>query len=164
MEWRPVLGWEACYEVSDSGLVRDIRTGKERKGSANNLGYFTIWLTRGGGVKTNYRVHRLVAIAFVANPDGLREVNHKDLVKANNAASNLEWISRTDNMRHAAQFGAYHAGVNPRCIHKLSVADVIEIRRRYDNKEQSTKGIARDFDVAPSTIERIGKRLKRVMG
>lgn len=64
-------------------------------------GYFSVVL-QGKGVKTrSTRIHRLVAEAFISNPDNLPEVNHKDGDKQNNRADNLEWCSKSYNIRHS---------------------------------------------------------------
>lgn len=71
----------------------------------NEKGYLMVHLYRKRMNKT-VKVHRLVAEAFVPNPDGLPEVNHIDGNKSNNSASNLEWVTRRQNMRHARETGA----------------------------------------------------------
>jgi hypothetical protein len=101
-EWKAVAEWPQ-YEVSVSGEVR--RDGVVRKGYLTDKGYVRV--TIDGKSKA---VHRLVAEAFVANPLSLTEVNHKDGDKTNNAATNLEWCTRSENMRHAYATGL-HPGV-----------------------------------------------------
>lgn len=119
MMWKPVNGYEGLYEVSDSGEVRscdryintDIRHVKSRlikgKTLAQNTkrnGYRTVDLCRDCKVRTTL-VHRIVAEAFIPNPDGLRFVNHKDSNRANNAASNLEWVTSSENRLHGMAQG-----------------------------------------------------------
>ena len=67
----------------------------------NTSGYLQVDLYKDGHVK-KFKVHRIVAKAFIQNPQGLETVNHKDEVKTNNVASNLEWMSRADNKRYSA--------------------------------------------------------------
>jgi hypothetical protein len=117
--WKDVVGYEGLYEVSDSGEVRsrdryiktDIRHVKSRliKGKIlfQNLkpnGYKTVDLCKDGKVKTTL-VHRIVAEAFLPNPDGLRFVNHKDSNRANNIVSNLEWVTSSENRKHGITNG-----------------------------------------------------------
>lgn len=64
----------------------------------------------------NYRVHRLVAIAFIPNPDNLPCVNHKDACRSNNKVSNLEWCTQLQNMQHAKKSGLLRKGKTIRCI------------------------------------------------
>lgn len=108
-EWRPVVGYEGLYEVSSFGRVRSVdrfvrgRSGKPKpcKGIArkNELvggGYYQVALCKDG--KHNHcLVHRLVAEAFIPNPDNLPQVNHKDECKTNNAIWNLEWCGAKYN-------------------------------------------------------------------
>ena len=68
----------------------------------NGCGYFQVWLYKDGIHKQMY-VHRLVAQAFIPNPNNLPQVNHKDEVKTNNAASNLEWMSLKDNNNYGTR-------------------------------------------------------------
>lgn len=115
--WKEVKGYEGLYEVSNLGRVRSLdylHTGQKRllklhKNKKN--GYLYVQLCKNGKATTK-RVHRLVAEAFLENPLGLPEVNHKDECKTNNFVfidengnivpekSNLEWLSRLDNVRY----------------------------------------------------------------
>ena len=63
-------------------------------------GYRTVWLRSGGRRKHKHRVHRLVAVAFIPNPEDKPIVNHKDGVRHNNAHHNLEWMDESENVRH----------------------------------------------------------------
>lgn len=103
-EWRPVPGWSGLYSVSNHGMVMSDRTGMVRVSHPNQGGYHSVRLSRAGYGKT-VRVHRLVAAAFVHGAGDKREVNHIDGNKANNRAENLEWVSRSENIRHADRHG-----------------------------------------------------------
>lgn len=97
--WKPVVGYEGHYQVSNFGRVKSIKFGKEiiLKQHINiKGGYYYVCLLKNGKHK-NYYVHRLVAQAFIPNPDNLPEVNHKDECKTNNVVSNLEWCDRKYN-------------------------------------------------------------------
>lgn len=114
MEWRPVTGYEGCYEVSNYGDVRSVPRVATRTGTQGDLsvggkvlranvtpkGYLRLQLTR-DGAKKNFFVHRLVAGAFLDNPEQLPEVNHRDGNKKNNIVTNLEWVTESDNQIHA---------------------------------------------------------------
>jgi hypothetical protein len=97
--WRPVIGFEGLYEVSDSGQVRNMRNGHILKNRAFPNRYLGVALGRG-----NIRlVHRLVAMAFIEGDHGL-QVNHKDGDRANNHVANLEWVTCSDNHRHSYKY------------------------------------------------------------
>lgn len=104
--WKPI---DSRYEVSNWGRVKRLEhvvitsTGKDRtypekilNTPVNKKGYVTVALYR-----QMYSVHRLVAQAFIHNPDNKPEVNHKDLDKTNNNDWNLEWMTHSENMQHA---------------------------------------------------------------
>ena len=99
---KSIAGYEGLYEVSDQGRVKSLKFGKEKilKPRKDKGGYLHVGLCKDGQIKHTY-VHRLVAEAFILNPQGLDTVNHKDEVKTNNVASNLEWMSREDNVAYS---------------------------------------------------------------
>ena len=98
--WKNIKNWEGLYEISDKGEVRNYKTKKLIVGDKNNCGYYRVKLYNNNQKKTLYR-HRLVAEAFISNPNNLPEVNHIDGDKSNNYKNNLEWSSRTHNEREA---------------------------------------------------------------
>ena len=91
------------YQVSNLGRVYSVPRIESRGGflSTNNngRGYMTVMLSIGGKQKRAY-IHRLVARAFIPNPENKPEVNHKDGNKQNNCVGNLEWVTRTENATH----------------------------------------------------------------
>jgi hypothetical protein len=103
--WRPVVGYEDLYAISDQGWVRALRTGRLLSDGQKRSGYPTVNLCKNGFSK-HFLVHRLVAAAFLPNPRGLRCVNHRDSNRANPSADNLEWCSHSENNRHAYRSGS----------------------------------------------------------
>lgn len=87
------------YEVSNTGLVRNIKTGNLIKPEIQFKGYYRVQLYK-NNKKRNYRIHRLVAEAFIDNPENKPHVNHKNLDKSNNCVENLEWVTWQENNRH----------------------------------------------------------------
>lgn len=103
--WKPIPGFEGKYEVGDNGEVRYIRAKHQRKLKQKlnrHTGYLSVCLINGGGKKPTYKaVHRLVAEAFIPNPDGLAYVNHMDEDKTNNVVGNLEWCTPEYNTNYS---------------------------------------------------------------
>ena len=113
--WKPVVGYEGFYEVSNIGRVRSLarivecNDGRKRKikdrtlkSSRNNGGYYGITLHKDGCTKF-VNIHRIVAEAFVPNPLEKEEVNHKDENPSNNHASNLEWVTHKENINYGTR-------------------------------------------------------------
>lgn len=98
--WADIPEYEAIYEISDVGIVRNKKTQRIITAKDNGWGYLLIRLNK-NGVRKGVAVHRLVAMAFIPNPNGKPEVNHKDGNKLNNSVSNLEWVTRSENISHA---------------------------------------------------------------
>lgn len=109
-EWlKPVPGYEGRYWITRSGQVLNSQ-GAALKAYDNGNGYMIVDL-RCGGRKRHHRVHRLVASAFLPNPDGLPEVNHRDEDKTNNRVGNLEWCTRIYNNRYGSVNAARSASL-----------------------------------------------------
>lgn len=120
--WKPVLGYEGYYEVSDMGRVRSVThkmksgikhndyvtsSGRILKQNKKRSGYCTVDLCMEGHIKT-VLVHRLVATAFYPKLCGDSEVNHINCNKADNRACNLEWCTPSQNKKHAAEHNLYY--------------------------------------------------------
>jgi len=95
-EWRPIVGYEGLYEVSNLGRVKGLKCGKILKPSPNKNGYLCLHLYNKG--RNRFRVHRLVLLTFLPI-DEIKEVNHKNHIKTDNRLCNLEWCSRSENVR-----------------------------------------------------------------
>jgi len=127
-----VPGYEGLYEVSDKGNVKSLRSGKLLKQSSNKDGYKMVSLTKNGKSR-GFSVHRLVALTFIPNPQGLPEVNHKDETHDNNVLENLEWCSKAYNRN----YGTYRERMSmikkgkPRATKKLTLQD-LEPKRIID--------------------------------
>lgn len=107
--WKNIEGYEELYEVSNFGRVKSLKggrwgTGKERilKPQTDGCGYLKVHLCNEGKVKT-FKVHRLVAQAFIPNPQNLPEINHINEDKTNNRVENLEWCTREYNNNHGTR-------------------------------------------------------------
>lgn len=105
-EWRDIVGYEN-YQVSSMGRVKSLnynRTGMEKilKPAKNKDEYLQVALYKQNKRKY-YKVHRLVAMAFIDNPQNLEQINHRDECKANNCVSNLEWCTRLYNQNYGTR-------------------------------------------------------------
>lgn len=105
VEVRPVVGYEGHYEVDSEGNISSLKYGKRRKLAKryNRKGYVTVSLCT-NGTQHYHTVHRIVAQAFITNPQGLPQVNHKDENKKNNRVENLEWCTNTYNSHYSQNY------------------------------------------------------------
>ena len=101
-EWRPIDDYEGLYEVSSLGRVRSIRKGIILKPEVVRGGYLQVGLHKKGKVK-GFKVHRLVAQAFIPNPEGLPEINHIDEDKTNNLVDNIEYCDSKYNCNYGTR-------------------------------------------------------------
>lgn len=176
--WKPVKGFEGEYEVSNFGRVKSLDTIQRRsngrvmcdfkiKGkilkpfrTGKGDGYYTVSIHG-----KFYKVHRLVATAFVPNPCNLPQVNHIDGDKTNNSVNNLEWVTNLENMQHAVRKGLRPLGGKvPNA--KFTNEQVQEIRKEYEPniRGKGIKALAKKYGVAYSTIKNIlyGRKWKYV--
>lgn len=96
--WEKIVGYDN-YLISSCGTVKNIKTSRILKQQDNGKGYKLVDLCKDGKATKKY-IHRLVALAFICNPNGYKEVNHIDENKSNNHVSNLEWCTHAYNMRY----------------------------------------------------------------
>lgn len=178
-EWRDIPGWEGLYQASNYGQIKSCRRSKLMTINYSKLGYGRISMRKGGRLYTK-NIHRLIIQAFLGEKPGY-EVNHKDLNKANNRIENLEYVTRSQNMKHAYEMGArsltvfnrisrqvagtnhYNTGIeNPRS--KLTENEVAIIKKLLTHQYCNQAEIARTFNVSRSTIRDInnGKRWKMI--
>lgn len=157
--WRPVVGYEGWYEVSDSGRVKRTKTvpgtwaGRMLALPLNSYGYPCVCLHRSTrDSQKTFTVHRLVMAAFVGPCPLGREVNHKNGVKTGNRVGNLEYVTGKENRRHAREvLGMSRKGENnPRA--KLTEDAVREIRRHYRRGVVTQRQLASEHGVSPGAI------------
>lgn len=155
-EWREIPNTD--YSVSDQGRVASRKFGKWRVmcPGRNRDGYLSVLLFDGHGGYRPARVHTLVAEAFLGpRPTPKHEVNHIDGIKANNHADNFEWVTRSQNMRHARDVlgrKPVHGEANGHA--KVTEVEVREILRRRAAGEL-LRVIAADFGIHLATVGKI---------
>lgn len=99
IEWKTVCEY-GRYEVNRKGEIRHKTRKQILKPRLNPAGYAYVNFNI-DGCRKNFAIHRIVANAFIPNPNGYSEINHKDYNRANNCADNLEWVDSSQNKRHA---------------------------------------------------------------
>lgn len=154
--WMPIKGYEGMYSVSTLGNVMSFR--KNQCGAlravlsfSNN---YTFVILYGSVVKTQM-IHRLVAMAFIPNPQNKPFVNHKNGVRNDNRVENLEWCTHEENMRHARN-ELKSFGENQHSA-KLTMDKVREIRANYPSK--TLKQLADEYGVCFSNISKIVRNI-----
>lgn len=169
--WKDVVGYEGLYQVSNFGNVKSlVRTVKKSDGRYMTIGgrilkkairrggYYGACLRKDNSSKTIYN-HRLVALAFIENEFNYDCINHKDGCKENNHVENLEWCTRSMNIRHAIDTGLIvHAkGINSSNV-KLKPSNVLKIRCLCLDNNMSPKDIALVYGVSVSQVYAIHHR------
>jgi hypothetical protein len=151
MRWERIE--DLFYWVSDTGLVKN-SYGRILRPRLNGWGYNQACLYHNGS-PSYIAVHRLVADAFIPNPNDLPEVNHKDTDKTNNHYTNLEWCNHLYNKKHAVDNGCIpHGEQLP--FSKLTDEKVREIRKL--STRLTHKAIARRFGMSRSVISKVISR------
>ena len=151
--WKDVVGYEGLYKVSDRGNVYSVERmssqgnkigGRMLKPIRHGNGYIRVSLCK-NGIKKNKRVHRLVAEAFIPNPEKLPQVNHKDENPSNNEFSNLEWCD--------ARYNSNYGTRNERIRKKVRAVNIKngEVIRFKSTVEAGSKGYY------PSIVARVCK-------
>lgn len=159
-EWKDVYGYEGLYQVSNFGRIKSFvvsKIGRLRKG-VPALGYPQVQLKGTGSCETK-KIHRLVAIAFIPNPNNLPEVNHLKGDRGDCRAWRLEWSTPSDNIKHAYrvlgkknnlanQVGENHYNA------KFKITDILKIRELHESGE-TVKSIAEAYNERTGCISRI---------
>ena len=95
--WKDIQGYEGHYQISDMGNVRSLKSNKNLKPAIDKDGYLLVGLWKDNKKKT-FKVHRLVAQAFIPNPGNKPTVDHINTIKNDNRASNLRWLTQKEQM------------------------------------------------------------------
>ena len=135
------------YYITEDGKVFSLVHGqKELKTRVNKTGYEDIKI-----LGKNYKIHRLVADAFIPNPNNLPQVNHIDGNKLNNHSSNLEWCNNSQNQKHAWDNNLQIKRHAVNCLFTQEQADYI--RKEYISTNTSQRKLAAKYSVSKTTIQ-----------
>ena len=136
-----VKGFEKYFQINHKGEVLSKRTNRILKQGISKTGYPIISTKIGGRNGKAYclKIHRLMALTFLANPNNLPEVNHIDGNKLNNNLSNLEWISKSNNIKHAHANNLISTKGENHPSAKITVKDVNTMREDFKNFDGKKK-------------------------
>ena len=123
--WKDIIGYEGYYQISSLGKIKSIKRfrGNGKGGYIQKEKYIKGW-TNGGYIrvslcsllfKQGFFLHRIIAVAFIPNPENKPCINHIDGNKKNNSLNNLEWVTYSENNQHAFDIGLRH-GANPKVV------------------------------------------------
>lgn len=142
--WKDIAGFEGFYQCSSYGRIRSVdhpdRRTKARilKQGISDKGYSLIGFWMNKKVNTK-RVHRVIAMTFIPNPKNFKEVNHIDGNKLNNSVDNLEWTTRSENVKHAWRNNL----IKNTSKRKLTKKEVMEIRELYNRRKGHKPTVAK---------------------
>lgn len=160
--WKPLCGFEDFYSISNLGRIKRIKgfwckKDRIKKFHISNAGYYRV-LIKTKGTNKKFSVHRLVAKTFFGEKN--MDVNHIDGNKLNNKITNLQYISKSNNQKHAYKMGLQkvYRGSERKNVAKLTEEKVLEIRKIYIKRRFLIKDIAKIYNVSKTTINLIINR------
>jgi hypothetical protein len=159
--WKAIKGYED-YEISNYGNVSSNKTYRRKetlymKVRDNGYGYLVVCLWK-NNKRRNFYIHRLVANAFIDNPNSLPEVNHIDFNRHNNSVTNLEWVTRAENTNHSIGRGRH-----PRSLVFSSTGEKYIYRRKdryrvavYGCREKQCATLDEAITLRDSLVNKLG--------
>ena len=154
--WKDIKGYEGLYKVSNLGHIYSNYVNRNLEGSLDKYGYKVTILTN-NGIHRRYLSHRLVAQAFIPNPENKPQVNHIDEDKINNRIDNLEWNTAKENMNHGT-----------RTERQIATQRIIQKSRSVQcsngNIYRSTREASRELGVDNSSLNKVLKGKRKQAG
>lgn len=164
--WRPIKNYEGLYEVSNLGRVKSLnyrRTGKEEilKNTKNKNGYLVVCLFKNGNKKT-FCIHRLVAEAFIPNPDNLPCVDHINTIKTKNEVTNLRWVTYEENNNNELTKEKHKGNTNSLGYkqseeHKKKISKANKDKKRTDETKKKISKAKKGEKHSEEHIQKIAK-------
>lgn len=163
-----IPGYQGLYAVTQDGQIWSHKTGKFLKTMTDRLGYKFVHLCK-EHKQYGKKIHRLVAITYIPNPEAKRTVNHKNGIKADNRVENLEWATHSENKKHAWNTGLQKAtekvrktaakvcAINNILKRKLTMEQANQIRFLYKAGKYNQSELSRMFKIARYSIVKIIK-------
>lgn len=162
--WKDVIGYEGLYQVSNFGRVKNIKKPVQiiMKNNLTPIGYHLMRVSK-NNIQKGFRVHRLVAIHFIPNPENKREVNHKNGVKTDNRVENLEWVTSSENSKHAVKNG-FHKGRKGEKHHSVKIKEQDAIFIKYGSEGISSRELSEKYNLHVNQINDIkaGRKWKHI--
>ena len=133
--YKPIPGYEGLYSVSNKGDVFSHRANKLLAPKQSNVGYLRVTLCRGINDHKTYGIHRLVAMAFIPNPNGKPTVNHINEIKGDNRVENLEWATTAEQNTHGTRIARAMAHTD--WSKRNEKTDYAAVAEKHDYSKQS---------------------------
>ena len=152
-EWRDIPEYEGYYQANDKGEIRNCNRGSSMTSHIHRTGYYQVTLTK-DKVRKNWKLHRIVALTFIPNPENKPCVNHKNGDKSDNTISNLEWCTYKENNDHAVSNSLWVARRGEE-VGKLTEEEVLDIREKYATGDYTQKSLGEEYGIHQGHITKI---------
>lgn len=167
-QWKSIRNYEGLYEVSSLGRIRSIsrkkkvniknnefvvHKGRVLKQSLKRNGYYSFDASKDGKAKT-ITVHRMIAEAFIPNPDNKPCINHKNAIKTDNRIENLEWVTYKENSEHASDMDLFPTPQKVRI-------QCIELQKEFESSVVAARWLNDTVFKGSKNIKTISKNIRR---